>query len=138
MDEKGLFAENKDVDKSLFISAPFEVLGRVRNPSSESWARLLRWNDDDRRVHTFAVPDADLHGDPSTLCANLAARGLKVSTERKARSELIRYLNEVSVKDRVRVVERTGWHEVTKVKAFVLPDLSIGPVKIDRYATVGL
>ena len=82
MDEKGLFAENKDVDKSLFISAPFEVLGRVRNPSSESWARLLRWNDDDRRVHTFAVPDADLHGDPSTLCANLAARGLKVSTER--------------------------------------------------------
>src|SRR6516165_9298075 len=28
---------------------------RVRNPNSEGWARLLRWNDDDQHVHKFAV-----------------------------------------------------------------------------------
>jgi uncharacterized protein (DUF927 family) len=137
MDEKGLFAENKHTKKSLFISGPFEVLGRVRNPNSEGWARLLRWNDDDQRVHTFAVSDADLHGDPSTLCANLATRGLKVATERKARAALIRYLNEVSVEDRVRVVERTGWHEVNNIKVFVLPNGSIGPTANERFIVQG-
>lgn len=91
MEEEGLFAENENGDK-LFISAPFEVVGRVRNPNSEDWARLLRWKDEDQHVHPFTVSDADLHGDPSTLCANLASRGLKVATERKARAELIRYL----------------------------------------------
>jgi uncharacterized protein (DUF927 family) len=137
MDEKGLFAETKHTKKSLFISGPFEVLGRVRNPKSEGWARLLRWNDDDQHVHKFAVSDADLHGDPSTLCAHLAARGLKVATERKARAELIRYLNEVSVEDRVRVVERTGWHEVNNIKVFVLPNDSIGPTANERFIVQG-
>src|SRR6516165_8174542 len=133
MDQKGLFVENNDPNKSLFIAGPFEVLGRVRNPNSEGWARLLRWNDDDQHVHKFAVSDADLHGDLPTLCANLAARGLKVVTERKARAELIRYLNEVSVEDRVRVVERTGWHEGNNAKVFVLPNDSIGSTANERF-----
>ena len=137
MDEKGLFAENKDTKKSLFISGPFEVLGRVRNLNSEGWARYLRWNDDDQRVHTFAVSDADLHGEPSALCAKLAPRGVKVATEHKARAGLIRYLNEVSVEDRVRVVERTGWHEVNNIKVFVLPNDSIGPTANERFIVQG-
>src|SRR6516165_3848422 len=29
------------------ISGPFEILGRVRDPKREGWARLLRWSDDD-------------------------------------------------------------------------------------------
>ena len=94
---------------------------------------MLRWNDDDQHVHKFAVSDADLHGDLSTLCANLAARGLKVATERKARAELIRYLNEVSVEDRVRVVERTGWHEGNNAKVFVLPNDSIDSTANERF-----
>jgi uncharacterized protein (DUF927 family) len=136
MEKEGLFSENKEGEK-LFISAPFEVLGRVRNPNSEGWARLLRWNDDDKRVHTFAVSDAELHGDPSTLCANLAARGLKVATERKARTELMRYLNDVAVEDRVWLVERTGWHESNNAKAFVLPDVSIGLAANERIIVQG-
>jgi uncharacterized protein (DUF927 family) len=136
MGKEGLFAKNKDGDK-LFISTPFEVLGRVRNPNSEGWARLLRWKDDDERLHIFAVSDADLHGDQSTLCANLASRGLKVATERKARAGLIHYINEVSVKDRVRIVERTGWHEVDNLRVFVLPDISIGLIPNEKLIIQG-
>jgi uncharacterized protein (DUF927 family) len=137
MGEKGLFVKNKGNKNPRFISAPFEVLGRVRNPNSEGWARLLCWNDDDGHVHTFAVSDADLHGDPSTLCANLASRGLKVATERKARAGLIHYINEVSVKNRVRIVERTGWHEVDNLRVFVLPDISIGLIPNEKLIIQG-
>lgn len=126
MDENGLFLKapsrkpGVDADppaqaehhQSQFISGPFEVLGRVRNPNGEDWARLLRWTDDDDRIHTFAVSDADLHGEQSALCANLASRGLKIATRRSVRVHLVSYLNEIWVEDRVTVVERTGWHEV--------------------------
>ena len=87
MGTKGLFkkdgddeqrgTEGKENAKSLFISGPFEVLGRARNPSGEGWGRVLRWCDDDKRHHTAIISDADLHGEPSALCADLAGRGLK-------------------------------------------------------------
>src|SRR5215472_2440056 len=131
MDEKGLFAEIGD--KSLFISAPFEVVGRLRNPNGEGWARLLRWKDDDKRVQSLVVLDADLHGDQSTLCANLASRGLRIATGRNTRAALIGYLNELPVEHRLTVVERTGWHEINNAKVFVLPNDSIGPTASERF-----
>ena len=72
---------NEESTKSMFLSGPFEVLGRARKPGGEGWARLLRWRDDDNHVHTYPVSDADLHDEHSALCANLASRGLKVSTK---------------------------------------------------------
>jgi putative DNA primase/helicase len=62
--------------------------------SGQGWARLLRWSDDDKRVHRHAVSDADLHGDISALCANLANRGLRIATDSKRRTHLVHYLNE--------------------------------------------
>src|SRR5438067_9447773 len=59
-----------------WIAAPFEILGRARDPNSESWARLLRWSDDDDRLHEHTVSDADLHNDVGALCARLASLGL--------------------------------------------------------------
>ena len=108
MDAKGLFKETKRDDQTLFISAPFEVLGRVRDPIGEGWARLLRWKDDDKRVHNYAVSDAELHGDVSALCANLSRCGLRIATGPR-RSHLVSYLNEVDVENRViRSQQRDG------------------------------
>jgi putative DNA primase/helicase len=106
MNEKGLIFElppkGKDEEgRMLWISAPFEVLGRIRDPKGEGWARLLCWRDDDGRVHTHSISDAELHCDQGSS-ANLASRGLKVSTGPN-RSHLIRYLNEASVDNRVTV-----------------------------------
>ena len=128
MDEKGLFKETKRDDQTLFISAPFEVLGRVRDPIGEGWARLLRWKDDDKRVHNYAVSDAELHGDVSALCASLSRCGLRIATGPR-RSHLVSYLNEVDVENRVIEVPTTGWHEVGTAKIFALPNQTISSVE---------
>jgi putative DNA primase/helicase len=107
--------------EEIWLSAPFEIIGRVRDPKSESWARLLRWGDDDGVVHQHPVADEDLHGDGSALCAALASRGLKICTG-NIRQHFVTYLNRVVVKARVTIVARTGWHEVGDQRTFVLPD----------------
>ena len=109
------------------ISGPFEILGRVRDPKGEGWARLLRWSDDDNRVHSYAVADADLHGDISALCATLANRGLRIAIGPN-RNHLVRYLNEVDVKNRLTEVMTTGWHSIGGAKVFALPNETVGSV----------
>jgi hypothetical protein len=59
--------DDEKTTERILISGPFEILGRVRDPKGEGWARLLRWKDDDKRVHIHPVSDADLHGDVSAL-----------------------------------------------------------------------
>ena len=83
MNEKGLTVEVPSRKKGegrriLWISAPFEILGRTRDPNGHEWARLLRWRDDDCREHTQPISDADLHGDPKTLCAPSPVAGLRL------------------------------------------------------------
>ena len=119
--------EDRAVEK-IWVAAPFEVLGRIRDPKGEGWARWLRWRDDDGRVHTQSISDADLHGDPRTLCAMLAGLGLKVATGPN-RGNLLRYLNEAPVQSRVTVVARTGWHAVGDKTVFALPDETFGSAK---------
>jgi hypothetical protein len=59
--EKGLSVKvitgsgKKERMKILWLSAPFEIIGRVRDPKSESWAWLLCWKDGDNRDHEYAV-----------------------------------------------------------------------------------
>ena len=134
MDDSGLFAKvkkgngAKQTTELIFVSGSFEILGRVRDPKSEGWARLLRWNDADNRVHTHLVSDADLHGDLSALCANLAGLGLQIATGQNRR-HLVHYLNDVDVTNRVTVVGTTGWQDIGAAKVFALPDNTIGSIK---------
>jgi uncharacterized protein (DUF927 family) len=108
-------------EEDIWLSAPFEILGRVRDPQSNGWARLLRWKDDDGVIHQHPVADEDLHGDGAALCAALASRGLKIATG-SIRQHFVNYLNSAIVKDRITIVPRTGWHEIGGQKTFVLPD----------------
>jgi putative DNA primase/helicase len=120
--ESGLFVEITKGTKTetKWIAAPFEIVGRVRDPNSEGWARRLRWTDDDRQVHEHTVSDADLHTEVGALCARLASLGLKITTG-PARAHLIRYLNDVTVDARVTRFPSTGWHSVGSKSIFVLP-----------------
>jgi putative DNA primase/helicase len=113
--------------ETKWVCAPFEILGRARDPKGEGWARLIRWQDDDGRVHTDTISDEDLHGDVPALCARLAHCGLRIGTG-KFRPYLIGYLNDAVVEDRVTVVTRTGWHDIGAAKVFALPDETIGLV----------
>ena len=104
-------------EEEIWLSAPFEIIGRVRDPKSESWARLLRWRDDDGVVHQHPVADEDLHGDGPALCAAQASRGLKIVTG-SIRQRFLTYLNRAVVKARVTIVARTGWHDVGGQRTF--------------------
>lgn len=106
------------------ISAPFEVLGRSRDPNSKGWGRWLRWRDSDGRFHSRHVADAALQGDPASLCAMLADEGLHII--RGHQRDLCTYINGCNVEGRVTVVNRTGYHEVAGGRVFVLPDQIIG------------
>lgn len=129
--EKGLWVKvvtgsgKKEHTKNVWLAAPFEIAGRVRDPKSESWAWLLRWQDDDKREHEYAVSDSDLHGDISALCAALATRGLKIVTGPDRRF-LAHYLNTRKDGNRVTIVPRTGWHIVDGKKVFALAGEGIG------------
>jgi uncharacterized protein (DUF927 family) len=146
--KKGLFVTverrrgNDEWEEHIWLSAPFEIVGRVRDPQSHGWARLLRWKDDDGVVHQHPVADEDLHGDGATLCASLADGGLKIATG-STRQHFVTYLNRAVVKARVTIVPRTGWHEVNDRKVFVLPDradskiIIAGATTVSPYTTSG-
>jgi putative DNA primase/helicase len=89
---------------------------------------LIRWQDDDGRVHTDTISDEDLHGEVGALCKRLADCGLHITTLAKPRSHLTRYLNDTDVEDRVTLVTRAGWHDIGAAKVFVLPNQTFGEV----------
>jgi putative DNA primase/helicase len=110
--------------ETLWVCSAFEIIGRARDPNGREWARWLRWTDDDKREHLHPVKDAELHGDPRSLCAALAARGLRISTTH--RPHLVDYLNRARVDRRITIVGRTGWHDIGGTSVFVLPAETIG------------
>jgi uncharacterized protein (DUF927 family) len=126
MDESGLWTEitnGRGAQASVQpvrISDPFEVLGRVRDPSGHGWARQIRWFDPDGRPHQHVIPDAALHGELGALAADLASRGLTIARDRHR--PLAEYLNRVTVAQRATSVERTGWHLIGSTWCFVLPN----------------
>ena len=67
--------------ETVWISAPFEVLGGCRDPHGAGWGKVLRWRDDDGRQHVRHVADADMHGEPAALCAGLAHHGLRIDPD---------------------------------------------------------
>jgi putative DNA primase/helicase len=129
--KKGLFITvvirrgNQQWKEDIWLCAPFEIIGRVRDPQSHGWARQLRWKDDDKVLHEHSVADQDLHGDGAALCANLANAGLKIVTG-SIRQYFVGYLNSAIVKARVTIVPRTGWHSVNDKRIFALPGEGIG------------
>jgi uncharacterized protein (DUF927 family) len=106
--------------ETVWLAAWFEIIGRVRDPNGEGWARLLRWRDHDGRSHEHPVSDADLHSDSPLLCAKLAGLGLRITTG-PARAHFVRYLNNTSVRARLTIFPRAGWHNVNGKLDFVLP-----------------
>jgi uncharacterized protein (DUF927 family) len=123
--KKGRGEDEDDITEDIKIAGVFEILGRIRDPKGEGWARLLRWRDADNVWHTYAVSDASLHGDPTALCSELASRGLEITTS-KHRPHLIHYLNQDNHPHRLTEVPTTGWHDVAGKKIFVLPEQFIG------------
>lgn len=106
------------------IAAPFEVIGRARDPHGSGWGRFLRWYDPDKRRHERFISDSALHGDPAALCGGLAEGGLHIA--RNKQRDFATYLAGAETQRRVTLVHRTGWHEIGGHSVFVLPAETIG------------
>lgn len=117
-----------------WISGPFEILGRCRDPHGRAWGKQIQFRDGDGRVHRRHVADAALHGDPASLCALLADNGLRIN--RSHQRDLAEYLSGVVVGSRVTVVQRTGWHEVCGAHVFVLPDEALSASDLAERVTL--
>jgi uncharacterized protein (DUF927 family) len=123
-------AEKKPGMEPLWISAPFEIVGKCCDAHGAAWGNVLRWRDGDGRQHDRHVADAALHGEPSALCAQLADVGLQI--DRTRQRDFAGYLSGARVNRRVRLVQRTGWHEIDGRLVFVLPGETIGPSGSER------
>jgi putative DNA primase/helicase len=116
--------------ENVWIAAPFEIIGACRDARGGGWGKVLRWRDEDGRQHVQHVADAALHGEPSALCAQLADVGLSVARPRQR--DFVGYLSAARINRRVRLVTRTGWHEIEGRLVFVLPGQTIGPAGGER------
>ena len=118
---------NKELGSSeTWISAPFDVLARCRDPKGDGWGLSIRWKDADRRDHSLDVTSVAMHGDPGTLAQSLVAGGLNIDREqhRTFQSYLCKVFDRV--KKRVTKVDRTGWHDIGGKLIFQLPERTIG------------
>lgn len=116
-------AENTTTE-TVWIAAPFEILGACRDPHGRSWGKFLRWRDADGHIHVRHVTDAALQGEPSALCADLASDGLRIN--RSQQRAFANYLSGATVEGRATVVNRTGWHNIGGQSVFVLAEETIG------------
>ena len=116
--------------EAVLVSSAFEIIGACRDPHGRGWGKWLRWRDGDQRLHMKHVTDAALQGDPASLCGALADEGMTIN--RAQQRAFVTYLGGATVKSRVTVVPRTGWHNIGGHRVFVLPGEAIGPKGSER------
>jgi len=117
--------KTSDPDKpgeKIWLGPPLHFLARTRNSDSEAWGLLLAWHDPDARPHRWAMPASVLYDTRQSWRADLASGGWAGAPSLKAKALLGQLLTMISVQERARCVDRTGWHE----NAFVLPDVVLG------------
>jgi len=107
-----------------WVSAPLDILARVRDPHNCGWGLLVSFEDPDGRPHREIIPARAFNGEGLEATALLFDRGLLIAT--KGRPLLLEYLQTASPQGRARVTNKTGWHDADEGRAFVLPDTAFG------------
>jgi putative DNA primase/helicase len=104
--------------KPTRICPAFEILGRCRNAEGDGWGLYLRWRDYDRVYHEMFVSGSLMQGEMPKLCGPLADNGL--ATNPGQQRALATYLICCRTDARLRIVHRTGWHEIDNLHVFAL------------------
>lgn len=108
--------------QTTFVCAPLYVLAYARDDRNENYSKLLKFSDPDGKEHHWLMPQELLSGDGGEIRKMLLSKGLKIGEDRKAKDLLTRYLLSCDPVDRVRTIDRTGWHG----QSYVLPEGPIG------------
>ncbi len=117
----------------IFVCAPLYVLAYARNERHENYSKLLQFYDPDNNLHEWLMPQELLAGDGSEVRKTLLSMGLKIGEERRAKDLLTRYLLSCDPIDRVRTIDRTGWHG----QSYILPEGPIGKQSKEKVLFLG-
>jgi putative DNA primase/helicase len=106
----------------LKICSSLEVIAKTRDSASSEWGFLLEFSDPDGNKKRWSMPAKMLSGDGTQYRADLLSMGLMIEPGLKTKNYLTTYIQTREVPERVRCVERIGWHD----DVYVLPDRTIG------------
>lgn len=104
------------------VCGPIHVEALVRDGDSQSWGKLLVWEDADGNRHEWVMKMSALLQDGREPLARLADGGLKIHSAKL----LLQFLRDATSTVRVRRVQRTGWHEEGGSHCFVFADATVG------------
>jgi putative DNA primase/helicase len=130
--EKRVDREDKETGETKsewrWICSPLLVIALTRDPAGEEWGRLLEIRDLDGASKRWAMPMSLLAGDAAQLREKLLGLGLVIAPSSFARAALTEYLASAAPENRVRTVNRIGWHDIGDRTVYVLPDSVFGNV----------
>lgn len=107
------FGEDDVPKHPTLLCSPLVVVAETRDTEQGNWGRLLSWQDNDGHAHNWACPVEMLAAtDTADFRRELARNGLTIVTNGRARQKLVDYVlsSKPQSNDRVRCVEKTGWH----------------------------
>jgi uncharacterized protein (DUF927 family) len=105
-----------------WFCSQLRVLADTRDSHNTSWGRLLEITDRDGQLHHWSMPMNLMAGNGDEYRRRLLDYGVTLSCNRYSRLWLGDYLSSWRPRDRVRCVDRIGWHG----EVFVLPDQTYG------------
>lgn len=114
----------EDPPEEKFICSWLEVAAQSRNESGEEWGLVLRWQDPDRREHTWSAPRSLIVKQGTELAEILAKGGLRIASGKN--TQLKHYISRVGPRQRMLNVPRPGWYMPKGSRVFVLPDQVLG------------
>lgn len=116
--------DGEGTEVPIRLASRIDVAAKTRDGSGENWGRLLRWHDQEGRLHEWAMPMDALAAEQSAVRARLMSEGLPfITTNAHYRERFSEYLQTAPTDRMVRCVARVGWYGAT----YVLPDCTIGP-----------
>lgn len=124
VDDDGVFfrVPNDDDGGRRRVCDPLHVVALARDTQGNGWALLVEFKTPDTDTRRLLIPLAALAGDGAEWRRSLLHAGFIVPTDTNRRRWLTEYLISRRTAQRVRLVERMGWH----LRAYVLPRETIG------------
>jgi putative DNA primase/helicase len=114
-------ADESEASRPVKVCGPLLVSALARDAHDMGAALLLEFDAFDK-PRRWLMPLSMLAGDGTAYRAELLNQGFMVPTDAKRRAMLTAYLQSRRPVDRVRIVDRVGWHG----RAYVLPRETIG------------
>lgn len=131
--DAGIYFESFDKDgeplPQLFICSRFEIVARTRDIDGLNHGRLLKFQDEDGKLHLWPMPMEMLATDGAEYRRILLSMGMSISSGRKQRELLTNLIQSVKPEESALCTDSVGWYE----KAFILPNETIGKANIQVY-----